>query len=80
MEADKAESKTKLLKTLAKEVNGIKKDVDEQKVKTDNIAEWVKNTFRPGMEKMKGIYYNNFLSLFTQSNWYLAGCVKFVFF
>ncbi len=55
MEADKAESKTKLLKTLAKEVNGIKKDVDEQKVKIDNIAEWIKNTFRPGMEKMKGI-------------------------
>ena len=58
MEADKAESKAKLLKTLAKEVNGIKKDVDEQKVKIDNIAEWVKNTFRPGMEKMKGIYFN----------------------
>jgi trans-aconitate methyltransferase len=51
-----SESKTKLLRTLAKEVNVIKKELEDQKQKTDGVAEWIKNTFRPGMEKMKGTF------------------------
>jgi len=31
----------------------MKKDLEDQKQKTEGVAEWIKNTFRPGMEKMK---------------------------
>jgi hypothetical protein len=48
-----SESKTKLLRILAKDVNAMKKDLEDQKQKTEGVAEWIKNTFRPGMEKMK---------------------------
>jgi uncharacterized protein YdhG (YjbR/CyaY superfamily) len=59
---------------LAKEVNTIKKDLEEQKQKTDSIAEWIKNTFRPGMEKMKGtifrcLFFQVSLVSFSRMTW-----------